>query len=95
MQRQNAAHWGLEKDGVSDFSSEAKAVREALEKRGASFFHELVSTTKLLPSYVERGSPSWRAPVLRAPTASPACVPCSPRRRSDATWSKRPGAGLF
>ncbi|HJV10317.1 MAG TPA: ATP-dependent DNA helicase, partial [Burkholderiales bacterium] len=55
MQRQNAAHWGLDKDGVSDFSSEAKAVREALEKRGASFFHELVSTTKLLPSYVERG----------------------------------------
>jgi ATP-dependent helicase Lhr and Lhr-like helicase len=55
MQRQNAAHWGLEKDGVSDFSSEAKAVREALEKRGASFFHEMVSTTKLLPSYVERG----------------------------------------
>ena len=55
MQRQNAAHWGIEKDGVADFSSEAKVVREALEKRGASFFHELVSATNLLPSYVERG----------------------------------------
>ena len=28
-----------------DFTSEAKAVREALEKRGASFFHELVKAT--------------------------------------------------
>ena len=55
MQRQNASHWGVEKDVVSDFSSEAKAVRDALEKRGASFFHELVSATNLLPTYVERG----------------------------------------
>ncbi|HYX67190.1 MAG TPA: DEAD/DEAH box helicase [Burkholderiales bacterium] len=36
------------------FSSEAKAVREALDKRGASFFHELAKSTGLLPSYVER-----------------------------------------
>jgi len=55
MQRQNAAHWGVEKDLVSDFSSEAKAARDALEKRGASFFHELVTASGLLPAYVERG----------------------------------------
>jgi ATP-dependent helicase Lhr and Lhr-like helicase len=55
MQRQNAGHWGVEKDPVSDFSSEARAVREALEKRGASFFHELVTASGLLPTYVERG----------------------------------------
>jgi ATP-dependent Lhr-like helicase len=55
MRREHAAHWGMEKEIVSDFSSEAKAVREALEKRGASFFHELVSATGLLPTFVERG----------------------------------------
>jgi ATP-dependent Lhr-like helicase len=55
MQRQNASHWGVEKELVCDFSSEAKAVREALEKKGASFFHELVSATNLLPTFVERG----------------------------------------
>jgi len=55
MLREHAAHWGLEKEIVSDLSSEAKAVREALEKRGASFFHELASMTSLLPAFVERG----------------------------------------
>jgi len=55
MLREHASHWGLEKQIVSDFSSEAKAVREALEKRGASFFHELASATSLLPAFVERG----------------------------------------
>ena len=53
--REHISCWGVEKEAVEDFSSEAKAVREALEKRGASFFHELVSTTKLLPTLVERG----------------------------------------
>jgi ATP-dependent Lhr-like helicase len=55
MLRQHAAHWGVEKEIPSDLSSEAKAVREALEKRGASFFHELISTTRMLPTFVERG----------------------------------------
>ena len=55
MLREHAGYWGVEKDTVTDFSSEAKAVREALEKRGASFFHELVAATALLPSFVERG----------------------------------------
>ena len=57
MLREHAAHWGIEKrHRSSDLSSEAKAVREALEKRGASFFHELVNATGLLPAFVERGA---------------------------------------
>ena len=52
--REHAAHWSVEKD-VPDFSSEAAAVREALQKRGASFFNELVNATRLLPAFVERG----------------------------------------
>jgi ATP-dependent Lhr-like helicase len=34
--------------------AEATAVRDALIKRGASFFHEIVSATGLLPAFVER-----------------------------------------
>jgi ATP-dependent Lhr-like helicase len=39
---------------AEQFSSEAAAVRKALETRGASFFRELVATTGLLPALVER-----------------------------------------
>jgi ATP-dependent Lhr-like helicase len=35
-------------------SAEAAAVHEALAKRGASFFHEIVAATGLLPAFVER-----------------------------------------
>jgi ATP-dependent Lhr-like helicase len=55
LRRENIAACGMDKDPVTDLSSEATAVRKALETRGASFFHELVSTTGLLPSLVERG----------------------------------------
>jgi len=55
LQREHANIWKAPSDPASDYSSEAKAVREALEKRGASFFHELVKATGLLPAYVERG----------------------------------------
>src|SRR5262245_43645357 len=55
MPREHAAHWGVAHDPAAEFSGEARAVRGALEKRGASFFHELVSITNLLPSLVERG----------------------------------------
>ncbi|HVJ25819.1 MAG TPA: ATP-dependent DNA helicase, partial [Burkholderiales bacterium] len=55
MPRENVGKWGVEKAPVVDLSSEAKAVAEALQTRGASFFHELTRTTNLLPSYVERG----------------------------------------
>ena len=37
-----------------DLSSEAHAVRQALEKRGASFFNELAAATGLLPAFLER-----------------------------------------
>ena len=47
--------WKAPGDPAAEYSSEANAVREALEKRGASFFHELVKATGLLPAYVERG----------------------------------------
>jgi ATP-dependent helicase Lhr and Lhr-like helicase len=39
---------------VQALSSEAAAVRDALLRRGASFFHELVAVTGLLPALVER-----------------------------------------
>jgi ATP-dependent Lhr-like helicase len=35
-------------------TAEATAVHEALAKRGASFFHEIVAATGLLPAFVER-----------------------------------------
>ncbi len=40
--------------GETQSSAEATAVRETLQKRGASFFHEIVATTALLPALVER-----------------------------------------
>ncbi len=55
MLREHSSHWGVETEIAPDFSSEAKAVRDALEKRGASFFHELVTASGLLPAFVERG----------------------------------------
>ncbi|HET7403931.1 MAG TPA: ATP-dependent DNA helicase, partial [Usitatibacter sp.] len=41
-------------ENVQPLSSEAAAVRDALVRRGASFFHELVAATGLLPALVER-----------------------------------------
>ena len=55
LQREHANIWKAPADPAAEFSSEARAVREALEKRGASFFHELVKASGLLPAYVERG----------------------------------------
>jgi ATP-dependent Lhr-like helicase len=55
LQREHANIWKAPADPASEYSSEAKAVREVLEKRGASFFHELAKATGLLPAYVERG----------------------------------------
>ena len=53
--REHANVWKAAADPAAELSSEAKAVRDALEKRGASFFHELVKATGLLPAFVERG----------------------------------------
>src|SRR2546425_1932746 len=54
-QREHANVWKAPGEPGTEYSSVAKAVREALEKRGASFFHELVKATGLLPAFVERG----------------------------------------
>jgi ATP-dependent Lhr-like helicase len=53
--REHAAHWGLDKQPVMEFSAEAKAIGEVLSRKGASFFDELVRATGLLPAFVERG----------------------------------------
>jgi ATP-dependent Lhr-like helicase len=55
MLREHSSQWGRAKDPGDQFSSEAKAVKAALEKRGASFFHELAKASGLLPTLVERG----------------------------------------
>src|SRR5688500_4177865 len=55
MRREHAGRWGIEKELVTDLSSEAKAVLEALQRKGASFFHELAQASGLLPAFVERG----------------------------------------
>jgi ATP-dependent Lhr-like helicase len=55
LPREHVGHWGGDKDAVPELSSEAKAIRETLEKKGASFFHELAKASGLLPAYVERG----------------------------------------
>jgi len=54
LMREHAAHWALASHDADSLSSEAAAVRDALTRRGASFFHELVAATKLLPAFVER-----------------------------------------
>jgi ATP-dependent Lhr-like helicase len=54
--REHAEEWlggGVEQS--SHLSSYAQSVKEALERRGASFFHELVALSGLLPSQVEQG----------------------------------------
>ncbi|HEY5897089.1 MAG TPA: ATP-dependent DNA helicase, partial [Burkholderiales bacterium] len=53
--REHANVWKSEAEPGAPFSSEASLIREALQKRGASFFHELVKATGLLPAFVERG----------------------------------------
>ena len=51
--REHLGTWKISNQGT-DLSSEAQAVREALEKRGASFFRELAAATGLLPAFLER-----------------------------------------
>jgi len=55
MMREHVGQCVLPAEGsVQPLSSEAAAVRDALVRRGASFFHELVAATGLLPALVER-----------------------------------------
>jgi ATP-dependent Lhr-like helicase len=53
--REHANVWKAPGEPGAEFSSEASAIKQSLEKRGASFFHELVKATGLLPAFVERG----------------------------------------
>jgi ATP-dependent Lhr-like helicase len=53
--REHGSQWASPAHEAQTLGSDALAVREALAKRGASFFHELVSATSLLPALVERG----------------------------------------
>ena len=53
--REHASLWGAGTGDTGALGSEAAAVLAALAKRGASFFHELVAATGLLPTLVERG----------------------------------------
>ena len=53
--REHGHAWPVSADAGAELSSEASAIKDSLEKRGASFFHELVKATGLLPTLVERG----------------------------------------
>jgi ATP-dependent Lhr-like helicase len=55
LQREHSNVWKVAADPGTEFTSEAKSIKEALEKRGASFFHEIVKATGFLPAFVERG----------------------------------------
>ena len=53
--REHADQWLAEKNGGNyEVSSYAAAVRDVLQQRGASFFHELAGLTVLLPTQVEQ-----------------------------------------
>jgi ATP-dependent Lhr-like helicase len=53
--RERAGHWLASRAGEEQpLSSYAAAVREVLERRGASFFHELVQASGLLATQVEQ-----------------------------------------
>ncbi len=55
MLREHAALWRVAANAdTSLLTSEASAVLEALRARGATFFHEMVAATRLLPTLVER-----------------------------------------
>src|SRR4029079_4970467 len=55
MLREHAATWRIAAEAdTSLLTSEAHAVLEALRARGALFFHEMVTATRLLPTLVER-----------------------------------------
>jgi ATP-dependent Lhr-like helicase len=53
--REHANEWLADKNGGDcELSSYASVVRDVLQKRGASFFHELVALAGLLPTQVEQ-----------------------------------------
>jgi ATP-dependent Lhr-like helicase len=54
LRRAEASQWLAGTNDGTSLSSEAVAVRDALTRRGALFFHEIVAETQLLPAFVER-----------------------------------------
>jgi ATP-dependent helicase Lhr and Lhr-like helicase len=52
--REHAHQWVDGRTEVAELSGYASALREVLERRGASFFHELVAGSGLLPTQVEQ-----------------------------------------
>jgi ATP-dependent Lhr-like helicase len=53
--REHANEWLAEKNSADyELSSYATVVKEVLQQRGASFFHELVAMASLLPTQVEQ-----------------------------------------
>ena len=52
--REHAGQWPSAPHDPQALGSEGAAVHAALARRGASFFHELVAATRLLPAMVER-----------------------------------------
>jgi len=53
--REHVAGWLAERNGTEHpLASYAEIVRETLQQRGASFFHELTATSGLLPTQVEQ-----------------------------------------
>jgi ATP-dependent Lhr-like helicase len=53
--REHASQWLADKNGGDyELSSYAAAVRDVLQQRGASFFHELAALAGLLPTQVEQ-----------------------------------------
>ena len=60
--REHLGDWLRENpEAESQLSSYAGIVKQALEQRGASFFHELTAMSGLLPTQVEQGLASSRA----------------------------------
>jgi ATP-dependent Lhr-like helicase len=54
--REHVNEWLADKNGGEyELSSYATLVRDVLQQRGASFFHELIAMTGLLPTQVEQG----------------------------------------
>jgi ATP-dependent Lhr-like helicase len=91
--REHAAHWSVEKD-VPRFFVRGRAVREALQKRGASFFNELLNDDPPAPGLrrARPGRAGGRGP-LPPRTALPGCGRFSLRLKSDAPWWKPRGDG--
>jgi ATP-dependent Lhr-like helicase len=53
--REHASDWLLDQEGAEyQLSSYSQRVKEVLQQRGASFFHELVAISGLLPTQVEQ-----------------------------------------